>query len=169
MCYTISRDGRSGNWQSTATWVLQATDGTITAAGFVGVARPAGAAGTAYVDNFFVLAPVSTPPPTVAIVPQSGGTTLSGTVTFQANVSDRLPNFRPIFEEVATQSGIDWRLLAAIGYQESKWDPDAESSMGASGVMMLTSNTADSLGVEDRSDARESILAGAGTTPGTGS
>jgi membrane-bound lytic murein transglycosylase F len=52
-------------------------------------------------------------------------------------------------------------LLAAIGYQESKWDPDAQSSAGASGMMMLTSNTADALGVEDRSDPRESILAGA--------
>jgi len=80
---------------------------------------------------------------------------------FHQDIAARLPQYRAWFEEASQQTGVDWRLLAAIGYQESKWDPDAESSMGASGMMMLTSNTADSLGVEDRSDAHESILAGA--------
>src|SRR5690606_10067144 len=58
-------------------------------------------------------------------------------------------------------TGFDWRLLAAIGYQESRWDPGARSHRGAIGVMMLTAVTAKALGVEDRTDARESILAGA--------
>jgi membrane-bound lytic murein transglycosylase F len=80
---------------------------------------------------------------------------------FHADIDARLPQYRALFEEASQATGIDWRLLAAIGYQESKWDPDAQSSMGASGMMMLTSNTADYLGVADRSDARESILAGA--------
>lgn len=80
---------------------------------------------------------------------------------FHLDIDARLPQYRALFEEASQQTGVDWRLLAAIGYQESKWDPEAQSPMGASGMMMLTSNTADSLGVEDRSDARESILAGA--------
>ncbi|HEX3837559.1 MAG TPA: membrane-bound lytic murein transglycosylase MltF [Steroidobacteraceae bacterium] len=80
---------------------------------------------------------------------------------FHQDLAARLPQYRAWFEEASEQTGVDWRLLAAIGYQESKWDPTAQSSMGASGVMMLTSDTADSLGVEDRSDAHESILAGA--------
>jgi membrane-bound lytic murein transglycosylase F len=83
------------------------------------------------------------------------------TLQFHQDIAARLPQYRAWFEEASLQTGVDWRLLAAIGYQESKWDPEAESSMGASGMMMLTSNTADSLGVEDRSDAHESILAGA--------
>ena len=83
------------------------------------------------------------------------------TLQFHQDIAARLPQYRAWFEEASQQTGVDWRLLAAIGYQESKWDPEAESSMGASGMMMLTSNTADSLGVEDRSDAHESILAGA--------
>ena len=41
---------------------------------------------------------------------------------FQGHVSDRLPNYRAWFEEAGAQSGVDWRLLAAVGYQESKWD-----------------------------------------------
>jgi membrane-bound lytic murein transglycosylase F len=80
---------------------------------------------------------------------------------FQGNVSDRLPNFRPIFEEVATQSGIDWRLLAAIGYQESKWDPRAVSGDGAVGIMMLTADTAQAMGIKDRTNPEQSISAGA--------
>jgi membrane-bound lytic murein transglycosylase F len=83
------------------------------------------------------------------------------TLQFHEDLAARLPQYRAWFEEASAQTGVDWRLLAAIGYQESKWDPEAQSSMGASGMMMLTSNTADSLGVEDRSDAHESILAGA--------
>jgi len=42
---------------------------------------------------------------------------------FQTHLAERLPRFRPWFEQASVQSGIDWRLLAAIGYQESKWDP----------------------------------------------
>ena len=80
---------------------------------------------------------------------------------FSADISDRLPQYQDWFKEAGAATGQDWRLLAAIGYQESKWDPDAESSAGASGLMMLTSDTADSLGVTDRSDPRENILAAA--------
>src|SRR5690606_33379651 len=57
--------------------------------------------------------------------------------------------------------GLDWRLLAAIGYQESKWTPTAESPDGAIGVMMLTGETAAELGVKNRTDARDSIFGGA--------
>jgi len=80
---------------------------------------------------------------------------------FHEDIAARLPQYRAWFQEASVQTGVDWRLLAAIGYQESKWNPEAQSSMGASGMMMLTSDTADSLGVNDRSDAHESILAGA--------
>ena len=48
---------------------------------------------------------------------------------FQAHVGDRLPQFRAWFEQAAAQSGIDWRLLAAVGYQESKWEAHAASRM----------------------------------------
>ncbi|MGQ9685029.1 MAG: membrane-bound lytic murein transglycosylase MltF [Thiobacillaceae bacterium] len=73
----------------------------------------------------------------------------------------RLPALRPHFFEGQTVSGIDWRLLAAVAYQESHWDPKAVSPTGVRGIMMLTADTADRLGVKDRLDARESILGGA--------
>lgn len=80
---------------------------------------------------------------------------------FQLHLADRLPRFRPWFEQASEESGIDWRLLAAIGYQESKWDATAQSNNGALGVMMLTSNTADAMGIKDRTNAQQSIFAGA--------
>jgi len=51
--------------------------------------------------------------------------------------------------------------LAAIGYQESQWNPYATSPTGVRGLMMLTGETADRMGVTDRLDARQSILGGA--------
>ncbi|MFN3544746.1 MAG: membrane-bound lytic murein transglycosylase MltF [Thiobacillus sp.] len=73
----------------------------------------------------------------------------------------RLPALRRHFHEAQTLTGIDWRLLAAIGYQESKWDPLATSPTGVRGIMMLTSETADRMGVANRLDPRQSILGGA--------
>ncbi|MHB1215769.1 MAG: membrane-bound lytic murein transglycosylase MltF [Thiobacillus sp.] len=73
----------------------------------------------------------------------------------------RLPDLRRHFQEAQTLTGIDWRLLAAIGYQESQWNPYATSSTGVRGLMMLTGDTADRMGVTNRLDARQSILGGA--------
>jgi membrane-bound lytic murein transglycosylase F len=72
-----------------------------------------------------------------------------------------LPPLRNYFQEAQSLTGIDWRLLAAIGYQESQWNPSATSATGVRGLMMLTANTADHLGVTNRLDARQSILGGA--------
>jgi membrane-bound lytic murein transglycosylase F len=80
---------------------------------------------------------------------------------FQQAINTRLARYRPLFEEASAQTGVDWRLLAAMGYQESKWNPVAESPNGAFGVMMLTASTAESLGVSDRADPRQNIFAGA--------
>lgn len=80
---------------------------------------------------------------------------------FQDRMRDRLPHFLPFFQEAADRHDLDWRLLAAMGYQESHWDPLAASPTGVRGVMMLTLNTAKSLGVDDRLDPLQSIRGGA--------
>lgn len=80
---------------------------------------------------------------------------------FFEHVRSRLPDFRQEFHAAQEISGIDWRLLAALAYQESKWDPLATSSTGVRGMMMLTEDTADRLKVTNRLDARQSIRAGA--------
>ncbi len=72
-----------------------------------------------------------------------------------------LPQLIDVFREAGTAYAIDWRLLAAVGYQESGWDPAASSSTGVRGIMMLTEQTADQLGVADRLDPEQSIDGGA--------
>lgn len=81
--------------------------------------------------------------------------------TFLVRVQERLPRYLRHFQDAEAQTGIDWRYLAAVAYQESHWDPLATSRTGVRGMMMLTSDTADRLGVNDRLDARQSILGGA--------
>ena len=84
-----------------------------------------------------------------------------GMFQFMKQVRNRLPPLLPVFQEVATVHNLDWRLLAAIGYQESHWDPDAASVTGVRGIMMLTQRTATQLGVHDRLDPEQSIEGGA--------
>jgi len=85
----------------------------------------------------------------------------AGTNTFLGQIHNRLPDYRGYFEEAAQKYNLDWRLLAALSYQESHWRPQAISHTGVRGIMMLTRATARHLGVEERTDARESILGGA--------
>src|SRR3984885_9663871 len=80
---------------------------------------------------------------------------------FQADLASRLPELQPMFEQAARVTGLDWRLVAAVGYQESKWQTRAASADGARGIMMLTPDTASAVGVKDRSDQWQSILGGA--------
>ncbi len=80
---------------------------------------------------------------------------------FLGQMETTLPKLRRHFEAAETVTGIDWRLIAAIAYQESHWDPNATSPTNVRGIMMLTEETADRLGVGNRLDPRESILAGA--------
>lgn len=72
-----------------------------------------------------------------------------------------LPRFAPLFKRAQLQTGLDWRLLAALAYQESKWDPQATSATGVRGIMMLTADTADALGVDNRLDPEQAIPAAA--------
>jgi peptidoglycan lytic transglycosylase F len=80
---------------------------------------------------------------------------------FQADIASRLPALQDIFEEAAQTTGLDWRLLAAIGYQESKWQGTATSADGARGIMMLTNDAAATVGVNDRDNLRQNIVGGA--------
>ena len=84
-----------------------------------------------------------------------------GSRAFVRHFESRLPEYRAFFLQAAAKTGVDWRLLAAMAYQESHWDPDAVSPTGVRGMMMLTRGTARMMGVEDRTDALQSIVGGA--------
>ncbi len=84
-----------------------------------------------------------------------------GTRNFIRHFEKRLPRYREMFETAAAEWGVDWRLLAAIGYQESHWRANAVSPTGVRGIMMLTLDTAAYLGLDDRLDPKNSIFGGA--------
>lgn len=84
-----------------------------------------------------------------------------GTRNFIRHFKNRLPRYRDMFEGAGDQWGVDWRLLAAIGYQESHWRSQAVSPTGVRGIMMLTKATAAYLDVENRLDPESSIYGGA--------
>ena len=80
------------------------------------------------------------------------------TRTFIKAVETKLPKYQAMFEKYAQE--IDWRLLAAISYQESHWKPHARSHTGVRGMMMLTLATAKQMGIKSRLDAEQSIRGG---------
>lgn len=83
---------------------------------------------------------------------------VADTHTFWQHVESRLPKYESLYRRVARSGGYDWRLLAAIGYQESHWNPDAVSPTGVEGLMMLTNDTAELVSIEDRTDPEQSVI-----------
>ena len=77
--------------------------------------------------------------------------------TFNHHLKTRLPKFQHLFEREAEKVNLDWRLLAAIGYQESLWNARAKSPTGVRGLMMLTQVTAKQMKVKNRLDPAQSI------------
>ena len=84
-----------------------------------------------------------------------------GSHTFTRNMHRTLPKYRELIQQVAEEYQMDWRLLAAIAYQESHWNPKATSPTGVRGMMMLTVPTARETGVANRLDAGQSLRGGA--------
>jgi membrane-bound lytic murein transglycosylase F len=80
---------------------------------------------------------------------------------YRLRVETRLPQYQQLFVRAGKKHKLDWRLLAAMGYQESYWDPKAVSPTGVRGMMMLTEETAQQLKIKNRLDPRQSIDGGA--------
>ncbi len=57
--------------------------------------------------------------------------------------------FDHVFKQYAQEMGWDWRLLAAIAFSESGFNPNATSWMGARGLMQVMPKTARSFGVKE--------------------
>jgi membrane-bound lytic murein transglycosylase F len=80
---------------------------------------------------------------------------------FHERLKTLLPDYRLLFQQAQAGTGVEWRLLAALAYQESQWDPYATSETGVRGLMQLTEDTARRLGVADRLDPRQNVDAAA--------
>jgi membrane-bound lytic murein transglycosylase F len=80
---------------------------------------------------------------------------------FMNRVRSVLPLYRKHFQDAQDVTGIDWRLIAALGFQESHWDPNAVSPTGVRGLMMMQDDTAAQMKVKNLLDPRENIIGGA--------
>ncbi len=80
------------------------------------------------------------------------------TRAFIRALDEKLPQWEPLFKQYSKQ--FDWRLIAALSYQESHWNPRAKSPTGVRGMMMLTLPTAKIVGVKNRLDPEQSIRGG---------
>lgn len=80
------------------------------------------------------------------------------TRAFLRAIESKLPRWESLFKKYSNE--LDWRLIAALSYQESHWNPRAVSPTGVRGMMMLTLPTAKSVGVKNRLDPEQSIRGG---------
>ncbi|WP_391089389.1 membrane-bound lytic murein transglycosylase MltF [Vibrio sp. NH-UV-68] len=80
------------------------------------------------------------------------------TRAFIRALDSKLPKWSPLFKKYSDE--FDWRLVAALAYQESHWNPLAKSPTGVRGMMMLTLPTAKSVGVTNRLDPEQSVRGG---------
>jgi len=99
-------------------------------------------------DNFY------RPPPIEEV-------TTADALMFTYRLEERFPQWESHLRAAAEEFDVDWKLLAAISYQESHWDPKAVSPTGVRGLMMLTLAAASEVGVNDRVDPKQSIFGGA--------
>ena len=80
---------------------------------------------------------------------------------FEEHTQRRLPTYIEHFKKYSEQYQVPWTLLAAVAYQESKWNNKAVSYTGVRGIMQITEQTAEHIGIIDREDPIESIRGGA--------
>ncbi len=71
-----------------------------------------------------------------------------------------LPKYIRDIKRSSVRHRLPWQLIAAVAYQESNWNPHARSYTGVRGIMQLTNETANLMGVENRRDPAQSIEGG---------
>ena len=79
---------------------------------------------------------------------------------YHHRIKTRLPQYEAIIKKAAKAHGFDWRFIAAVIYQESHFDPRAQSNTGVRGIMQLTQATAKEMGIQNRIDPVKSISGG---------
>ncbi|MFP4663048.1 MAG: transporter substrate-binding domain-containing protein [Bacteroidales bacterium] len=80
---------------------------------------------------------------------------------FYSGEGGYISQYDAYIKEASEMIDWDWRLLASLIFQESRFNPDAVSWAGAFGIMQLMPATADFLGVSQNSSIPEQIYAGA--------
>jgi len=79
---------------------------------------------------------------------------------FHERIRTRLPRYKKLIMTEAAKYGFDWKLVAAVVYQESHFNPEATSFTNVRGLMQVTSVTAEEMGITNRLKPSQSIKAG---------
>jgi membrane-bound lytic murein transglycosylase F len=72
----------------------------------------------------------------------------------------RISKFDALIQQRSAQYGLDWRLMAAQAYQESRFDPEAKSWVGAQGLFQVMPATGREMGFSKLHDPDEGVHAG---------
>lgn len=72
----------------------------------------------------------------------------------------KISQYDDLIKKYADKHNWDWRLLASIIYQESKFKPTSESWVGAQGLMQIMPATAKELGIRDTTNPQQSVRGG---------
>jgi membrane-bound lytic murein transglycosylase F len=78
----------------------------------------------------------------------------------RADRGGRLSPYDELVKKHARTNEIDWRLITAQMYQESRFDPKAKSWVGAKGLMQVMPRTGQELKIYDLENPDRGILAG---------
>ncbi len=79
---------------------------------------------------------------------------------FHKRMETRFPKYKKLIQEQSGEYGFDWRLVTAVIYQESHFDPNARSFTNVRGLMQVTHATAEEMGVDNHKRPEQSIKAG---------
>lgn len=80
---------------------------------------------------------------------------------FYSENKGKISRYDSLIQNYADSLQWDWRLLASLVYQESRFRPNVKSWAGAKGLMQLMPATAKSLGVTNRRDPQQNLRGGA--------
>jgi membrane-bound lytic murein transglycosylase F len=79
---------------------------------------------------------------------------------FHERIQDRLPKYIKVIQEESKKYKFDWRLVAAVVYQESHFNPNAKSFTNVRGLMQVTDAAAREMGITNRLNPEQSLKAG---------
>jgi membrane-bound lytic murein transglycosylase F len=80
--------------------------------------------------------------------------------TERVRLAGQLSEWDELIRAQAEALNFDWRLIAAIIYEESRFDPDAVSRMGATGLMQIMPRAAAQVGMQEYQSPADNVRAG---------
>ncbi|HLN21194.1 MAG TPA: transglycosylase SLT domain-containing protein [Bacteroidales bacterium] len=79
---------------------------------------------------------------------------------YYAPITGRISRYDDLIRKYSKNIDWDWRLLASLICQESRFNPEVESKAGAYGLMQIMPETADNLGIDITLSPENNIRAG---------